>query len=167
MAGIGDALDLGGAGVGAFGALYSGQATADTLDAQADINQGNAQIALQQGVYDSFRHGLKINAQLGSMRANIGASGVSASSGSALDLIQSSVMNGEMDKQNIMRQAQIKSIGFQNEASLEKWGASNALTASYFNALSFGMKGASSAFGSTSITGAPDVTSGEGEGEEG
>ena len=163
----GGLLQIAGGGIGVLGALYSGEATAESLNAQANINDENAQVAIQQGNYDSYRQGLKVSSALGSMRAAYGGNGISASSGSALAVIQSSVMNGEMDRQNIIHGAAIKAISFQNEAAMERAGATNATTASYFNALSAGIGSGAKAFGSTASGGSNgDSSDGGDEGEE-
>lgn len=150
-----------GAAAGVAGALYTGRATSDTLGAQAEINEANAELALEQGDYNSFRQGMKVSQHLGAIRAAYGGSGVAAGSGSVLAVLQASAMNGELDRQNIIHGAQVRAINYRNEAVLERAGASNAMTASYLNALaSFGGSGAR-AFGQSASSYTPDVGTAE------
>lgn len=134
----------------AAGAYYTGQSTAASLDAQAQLNTENAQLATEQGQYDAMRQGMVASQKLGAMRAAYGASGISSTSGSFMDVMQSSAVNAEMDNQNIIHGAAVKAINYENEASMEKLGASNAVTASYLNMFASIAGGSAGTFGSSS-----------------
>lgn len=142
---------------GAAGALYSGAATSNSLGAQAQLNEENAQLALQAGQYNSMRQQMAVTARLGSMRAAFGGAGVASNSGSVLAVLQASATNGEMDVQNILHGAQVKAINYQNEASMEKLGASNSANASYLNAFASIVGGGASTFGQRSSGNTPDT----------
>lgn len=133
----------------AAGSYYTGQSTANALDAQAQLNTENAQLATEQGQFDAMRQGMIASQKLGAMRANYGASGVESTSGSVMDVMQSSAMNAEMDTANILHGAQVKAINYANEANMEKLGANNAVNASYLNMFASVVGGGAGAFGQT------------------
>lgn len=152
--------------ISGIGSLYSGRATQNALDAQADINDENAQLDIQQGDYNAMRQGMVVSQKLGAMKAAYGANGVSSNSGSVLDVLQQSATNGEMDTQNILHGAAIKAVNYQNEASMERLGASNAVTASYINAFSSVAGGTASAFGQQSSSNGGNGGNDDGESDE-
>lgn len=153
-----EAAGVSGSAIGSVGDLYTGNAQATALQTQATQNQRNAQLALEQGQYDSMRVGMQVAQKVGAIHANYGASGVESTSGSVLDVLNASAINGEMDTQNILKGAQVKAINFENEASMENLGAQNAKTASYFNALSSLTMGSGKAFGQAPSSTTNDAT---------
>lgn len=142
-----EAAGISGGTIGALGDLYSGQSTSSALNSQAQQNLENAQLAREQGEYNSMRAGMMAAQHVGGIKAAYGANGVESTSGSVLSVLNGSAMNAEMDVQNIKKGAEVRAINFENEASMEKLGASNAVTSSYLNALSSITMGSAKAFG--------------------
>lgn len=156
----GEAGALSGSTVGAIGSIYSGQSTANALEVQARENDQNAKLAREQGDYNSMRAGMLAAQHIGGMKAGFGANGVESTSGSVLATLNASAMNAEMDVQNIQKGAAVKAINFENEASMERLGAGNAKTASYFNAFSQMTLGSGKAFGEAPSGGSGGVGGG-------
>ncbi len=121
-------------GLSAIGSLYAGQATASSLNAQAKLQQQNAAEAEQQGAYDAAKSSMIAGTKIGAIQANIGASGVTSQSMSAIEILRSSSANAELDRLNILHGADVKAINYQNQASLDQISANSALTGSYLQA---------------------------------
>lgn len=124
----------GGGAIGAFGQLYAGAMTANSLDAQADLADEQANEARRAGVFNSMRMMRHANQVMGSATANFGASGVSASGGSATAILGASAANAELDRLNIIHQADIRATNYENQATLDRFGGSAARTGSIFAA---------------------------------
>lgn len=150
MSGAAAGATAAGTVISALGSIYSGQATSNALNTQATQADQNAQLATEQGQYNSMRIGMQVQSHLGQISAGYGASGVSAGSGSVLNVLMASTMAGEMDKQNAINSANVHAINYENEASIERVGAGNAVTASYLNALSGALTGGAKVFGDSS-----------------
>jgi hypothetical protein len=151
--------------VGAAGAIMQGQAQAAALNAHADQQIQNAQEAENQGQFDAVRSDMNSGLKIGRITANYGASGVSASSGSVLDVLGASHMNAELDRQNILHGADVRAINFQNQASMDRVGATNAIQGSYWSAL--GQLGAGGADAYSKAYGGATPTGGSGSSGEG
>ena len=121
-------------GVQAVGSLIAGQAESNSLNAQADLQIKNAAEAEAQGKFNAMKSGLSWDAKIGSMKADIGASGVSTTSGSAAAILGAAASNAEMDRLNILHGADLKAIQFENEASMERLGAKSAVLGGMFKA---------------------------------
>lgn len=119
----------------AYGAIQQGQMTSDSLNNQANNLQAQADEAESKGKYDAMRETLVSNQKIGTSIASYGASGVAANSGSALDVIQASHQNSELDRLNILHGADIRAINYQNQASMDRYGAQSAKLGSYWQAL--------------------------------
>ena len=134
-------------GVQAAGALIQGQSSANSLDAQADLNIENANEAEQQGAFDATKSTIQAGHKIGSEVANYGASGVTSTSGSVMAVLGASAANAELDRLNILHGADIKSIQYQNQASMERLGATSAIVGSYFSAAGAAGGAAAKAYG--------------------
>lgn len=147
MGGAASYLGVAGGVLGAYGAYEQGQMESESLTQQSNSNLNNAELSLEQGTYNANRQGLQAAQKIGASKANYAASGVMTNSGSALDVLQSSAINSEMDKQNILHGADIKAISYENQASIDQFGAASAIQGSYFNALTSLAGGGAKAFG--------------------
>lgn len=155
------AASLGSAAVGAYGSIYAGQAASNAANYNAAIQmqnseqaKRNSEIASQSGMANQNIQQLKTRAQVGSIKANQGASGVGIHSGSSMDVSESAAVLGEMDALTIRSRAtreaygyETQAVDFQNKATLERQEAKNAKTASYINAGSSLLGGAEDAYG--------------------
>lgn len=156
---------IAGKGVMAYGQLLAGQATSDSLNAQADLQIQNAQEALAQGKFNAQRSQIQSGQKIGAEVAGYGASGVRSSSGSVMNVLAAATSNAEMDRLNILHGADIKAISYENAASMERTQAHNAKIGSYFGAVG-SLVGASSAgnLGATPSAGGDDLSFDAGSG---
>lgn len=155
------AMAVGSAVVGTVGALQAGHAASQAANYNAQMQmqnaeqaQRNAEIASQSGMANQNIQQLKTRAQIASTRANEGASGVGVNSGSFADVQQSEAVIGEMDSLTVRSRAtreaygyEVQGTNFRNQASLDREEGKQAKTASYFNAASTLLGGASNAAG--------------------
>lgn len=132
-----------GAGVSAYGALAQGKSQSDTLNYNAEVQDNNAKASLLSAKLNADKSSLQSNKIMGQNIASYGASGVTSDSGSVLAVMAASAANAETDKQNILYGGQVRSINYQNQASLDRVASNNVLTGSYFSALGSMVKGAS------------------------
>lgn len=123
------------AGLQAYGAYMQGQASADALNRQADIQMQNAQEALVKGQYDAAKSDTTWSKRIGGQAADFGASGVTSNSGSVLAVLGDSAANAERDRMQILHGAGISAIRYQNAASLERQGAAAATQGGALGAL--------------------------------
>lgn len=147
--------------VGTIGSLQAGHAAQQAANYNASVQmqnadqaRRNAEIASQSGMANQNIQQLKTRAQMGSIKANQGASGVSMNSGSSVDVLQSAAVIGEMDSLSVRSRAtreaygyEVQGTNFQNQATLDKEEGKAAKTASYFNAASTLLGSASNAAG--------------------
>lgn len=142
------AAAIGSGAIGAVGALQAGHAAQQAANYNAQVQMQNAQqaernaeIASQSGMANQNIQQLKNRAQIGSIKANEGASGVSLTSdGSFQDVQASAASIGELDSLSIRSRAAreaygyaVQGIDFQNRATLDKAEGKAAKTASYLN----------------------------------
>lgn len=130
--------------IAARGAIDAGKSQAGALMAQASENKTMAQEAVEQGQYGAYKQDLKAQAEIGHGVAEAGASGIRVNeSGSVQNLLIASSANAELDRQNILHQAELRRVHYENEASMEEFGAGNAITASHYTAIGDVLTGAS------------------------
>jgi len=148
---IGITLAAVSAGVGAIGAIQSAQANRDAANHNRDIANRNALISRQQGEAQALQLKRDQMRRMGAARANVGASGVAAE-GSALDVLEESAFNAEMDQMTLKYNTQLRMMGFGDQASQFSAEASNAMSAGYMKAGSALLTGASSIYGMTATS---------------
>ncbi len=129
-------------GATALGSIASGYATSQSDKANARIAQQNAGIATQNATFAAEEgeqtagvQGQKTRQTAGAQKAGMGASGVSANSGSNVDVQASTAMIGQTDMMNIRARAarqaygfETQATGFENQASIDKAAGKNAIT---------------------------------------
>lgn len=138
-----------GMGFSAFGSLVQGQQTANQLDYNAQVQTNNANLALTAAASNAAKQSVSATRMLGNMSAGYAANGVTQTSGSVMAVMGASAANAELDRQNILYGGQVKAVNYENQASLDKTGATNAINASYFNALSSLVGGGAGMLGNT------------------
>jgi len=126
-------IALAAGGLQAIGSIRQGNAQAASARYNANLADQNAQIALQQGAENARRQRIVNTKQLGAIRANVGASGVTLD-GSPLDVLEESARAAELDALSIEHQGQLQAWGYQNSASLYRQNARQALTGGYMGA---------------------------------
>ena len=110
MSGIGGAVeDL-------FGAIGADQSAAAYKKA-AEIASSNADITLRSGQIQAGQEARTVYQALGTEKATTAAAGFDTSSGSAGDLLRSSVQQGALAKQLIVNQSTITAQGFQQQSA--------------------------------------------------
>ena len=125
----------GGGGVlSAYGDIMQGQMTSQSLQAQAKLQEEQANEAGEAGQFNAARSMLISGQKIGQSIASYGASGVTQGSGSVQDVLGASAANAELDRLNILHGADIKAINYNNQASLDRYGADSALQGSYWKA---------------------------------
>lgn len=138
MAAILPVLQVVGAVVSAIGALRQASAASKAANAQAEavqtaatfnatVSAQNAEIAQAEAADNARRADRETYMRLGAIRAAQGASGGAAGEGSVLDIIGDVAAQGELEKQNILYQGELKARGYQNTAALDRYsGATQA-----------------------------------------
>lgn len=119
-------------GMTMLGGVMSAQSAQRQAKAKADADRFNAAVAKRnadaarsQGAQDAAakeREGIK---QIGAARAAYGAAGVT-SEGSPLDVLASTASNIELDRQTILYKANLRAMGYEDEATLDLMAADNA-----------------------------------------
>jgi hypothetical protein len=149
------------AGVGAYGAIESGEASSASASYQAQVAANNATIANQNAQYataagaaQASDQRLKTAATIGAIRTNQAASGLDVNSGSDLDVQSSAKQLGELDALTIQNAAARQAYGYQTQSmsdvasgQLLQSQASQDLTAGGIGAGSSILSGASSVAG--------------------
>lgn len=120
---IGTIASVAGAGISALGAIQQGKASAASANYNAEVQANNAALAKQnssfasqEGTANAETQQLKTRAELGSIQANQGASGVNVGSGSSLDVRSSAAETGELNALSIRSNAARQAYGYQTEA---------------------------------------------------
>lgn len=120
-------------GMSVLGAMSSANAAkkqAANESAAAEYNAGiadrNAGIARDQAAQDAEAQRRTNTQKLGSIRAGYGASGVTME-GSPLDVLQMSAYNAELDVQNIKYKGELRALGYEDTAGLDRMRASAAI----------------------------------------
>ena len=118
-------FDVAGSGFSFLSDMQASQAAADAANANADIAEFQAGLTREQTTENVRRQSIIARKQIGSERANYGASGVQLS-GSALDVLQESAANAEMDKLWIQYAGDMKAKGLEMTAEADRQAAAAA-----------------------------------------
>jgi len=134
--------------VSTYGTLKAGHDAKVAGENQQTIANYNAQVAEQEGQaakqkaeYDAKIHADKVRSFLSMQRAEYGKSGIEASAGSPLLVMEDTVKKGKLDELAIKYGGDVAEINKRSEAgglrmggSLYKQAGKNAQTASYYQA---------------------------------
>ena len=112
--------------VGAVSSIAGGQAEAESADFNARVSQQNAARAQAQATENARRQRALNNRDIGSLIAERGASGLQTFEGNALDIINDSLVQGELIAQDIEASGQVTSRDFRTQAALGKAAGSGA-----------------------------------------
>lgn len=130
-----DAFMIGGGLLSAYGENEKGQANAAAMEYNAKIADENATIAHTEGIENERRVRVQGRKELGSIRAGYGAAGVTME-GSAMDVLQESAANAELDALTTRYNSDMKVRGFKQDAQLARMGASASSSAGMIGAAS-------------------------------
>ena len=139
------AMAAGSIGATALGSVASGYATSASDKANAAIAGQNTQIAKQnatfagqEGEQTAGIEGQKTRQTAGSLRANMGASGIDVNSGSNASVQAGQAETGQLDMMNIRARAARQAYGFNteatgytNQAAIDRSAGSNAIAEGY------------------------------------
>lgn len=120
--------------VGAIGAIRQGQAAKAAADFNAKVQEQNAQIARQEAQDALANQRREDYMRLGAIRAAQGHSGGSGSEGSVLDILGDAAAQGELERQRIVYEGELKARGYQNTATLDRYSGANAEIGGYLKA---------------------------------
>lgn len=156
------------AGIGAVGAMQSASAQSAAAKYQAQVAEGDREIALQNASFAAASGNekaavqqQKTRAQIGSIEAEQGSSGVDINSPTSTSVRTSQTELGALDAQTIRSNAAREAYGYQtqannfeNSSSADTAQAKNAEVSGEFNAASGLLSGVgSSAFNYTKVMG--------------
>lgn len=154
---VGLAFGIAGALSSAFGSYFGASAQKTVLRSQANIQDINARLAEQSAQYELEKGARKEQASRmhtanikSSQRANLAASGVDLGSASAVELLTSTDVMGELDAQQIKKDAIYSAYGYRTQ------GAGYSSDASMKRAIASGMSPYGSATNSL-LSGAGNV----------
>lgn len=135
------------AGVGAIGAIQSGQAAKAQGDFQSAVMLQQADRERQDAAARETDFRAQQSRALASRRAALGASGIDPSQGSPLLTDQDFAGETELQALRIRSGGDVAATRLQQSAALQRFAGQNAVTSSYFRAGSSLLGGAGSAFG--------------------
>lgn len=145
MAGAGAAvpavLGVGSALMGASGANEQAAGMAASSEYNARIKGQQADAAILQSAEDERRFRVQTKQMLGGIRTAVASSGVQME-GSAMDVLESSASNAELDALTIKHQGKMKAWALKAGAQADMMAASNARTAGNYASATSLLKGA-------------------------
>src|SRR5579885_3677863 len=118
---------IAGTAVSAGGAIMYGIQASQSANYNAAVARNNATAAVQQSELAAQQQQKQATVALGAIRAGYGAAGVVSTEGSPIDVLASSAMNAEQDRQTILYKGQLQASGYADEAALEAARAGNAI----------------------------------------
>lgn len=126
-------MALAGGAMQLFGGMEQSRAEAWQLEDEAINATKNAKLAREAGQFNAMKQGLEANQIIGRAITDFGASGIEMDSGNVLDVIRQSAVNAELDRQTILRGAELEARQYESRARSAKIGAGNAQRAGMFN----------------------------------
>jgi hypothetical protein len=142
------------AAMSAVSAVSQAQQQKSAAKYNQKVAENQAIAARQQAASNAEMQRRSSAKKIGSMQAAYAASGVSLE-GSALDVLEESARNAELDRQNILYGGELRAMGSESTAALEKSRGDNAMSSGYLSAAGSLFKGASVAYGSAGAKEAP------------
>jgi len=126
---------LAGGAVAAYGSIKQAEAQQSAANYNAAMADQNARIALEQAGAQASLQRQRATQIQGSVMAGYSAAGVT-SDGSPSDVLAMSVSNAALDEQNILYMGRLRSIGYVNEATLDRFSGRTAQEQGQLNAAS-------------------------------
>lgn len=134
MAWAGLVLGLIGTGVSAGGTAASGRKAQKAFNLNAGIATENAQLAREAAIDDILSLKRTAYRTEGGIKAGYGASGVSATSGSAMDVLADSMAQAALDQNRRKYQGELEARDFMNQARTGQASGKAARTAGGYGA---------------------------------
>jgi hypothetical protein len=129
-----------------IGAIRQGKSESRAAEYNAAIAERNATIARQQASQQAAQVARENRMRIGTLRANVGAAGITME-GSPIDVLGDVVSQGELERQNEIYRGEIRALGFEDTASLERMRGSSAKSAGYLRAGTALLSGAAQGYG--------------------
>lgn len=114
--------------VTAYGQYQAGKAQEAAYNYNAQVQEQNAKVAQQKAAYEADKQAQRIRRLNATQRAAYAASGINLS-GSALDLMEDSTTQGEMDRLAILYGGDVEAANARNEATLSRFQGKAAAAA--------------------------------------
>lgn len=118
----------------AIGSVQQGDAQADSEEFNANVATQNAALSRAQAAEDERRTRVTGRKVLGAEGAAIGASGIQREGGSAMDVLQESASNAELDALTVKNAGEVKARSYEAQAANDMKRAGAARTGGYFGA---------------------------------
>lgn len=141
------ALAVAGTAMSAVSAITQGQSEASADKYNASIASQNAISVQQQAEGAAQIQQEQAKRTLGAATAAYGASGIVSGTGTPLDVLANSAGAAERDRQNIIYKGQLQAAGYEDQSSLDRSAATNALDSGYMKATGVLLSGGSKAYG--------------------
>lgn len=135
-------MQAAGTAISVLGALKAGDSAQIAAKFNEEVNLQNAAIARSNAADQARIIDRQNYLRLGAARAAQGHAGGVADTGSAWDVIADAAAQGELEKQYVLYQGELKARGFTNTAELDAYGGEVAKTGSYWKAGSELLSGA-------------------------
>lgn len=133
-------VSLAATGIQAISSIKQGEAGAEAAEFNARTAEENAILEARKGAEDERQFRISAAKELGDIRAGYAASGV-ASEGSALDVLEESAKNMELDAQKIKYNSATKVRALNQEAKLSRMRGASSITSGYLGAAGSALKG--------------------------
>jgi hypothetical protein len=124
---------IAGGAMSAVSAIQQGKAAKAAAQFNATVNDQNAQIAREQAVQETRQFDREQYMRIGAIKAAQGKSG-GAQAGSVLDILADTATQGEIQRQDIAYQGELRARGFQNTATLDRFEGKQAEKQGYLRA---------------------------------
>lgn len=122
MAAAGAIGTVAGAGIKAYAAIRDGNLKAAAEDANAQSAEQNAQLTEMQAAEEERRQRILARKQIGDMRANYAASGVTLE-GSPMEVLEESAMQAELDALTIKYMGKTRATQYRNQAAFSRYAS--------------------------------------------
>lgn len=146
LPGLAIGLMAAGSAVSAYGKYQAGKAQQAAANYNAMIDEQNAKMARDQAAFEADRQASKLRRVVASQRVGYLASGVTIS-GSAMDLLTDTVIQGEMDRLAIIYGGEAEAVSSLNQATANRMSGKAAAKAGTIGAFGSLLGGAGSAYG--------------------
>lgn len=119
--------------ISAFGQIQGGNSKGAMADYNAQVANQNAAQVTQQANKNAQISLVNSSKVIGQGQASYGAAGVT-STGSAMDVLQQSARNAQLDALNIQYGGAVKAQSYDNEAALDQYRGNNDRLSGYLSA---------------------------------
>lgn len=127
---------MAGDAISAIGSINQGKADAMAGEYNAQTAEQNAKYSLTQSAENERRQRIVSKKFLGDIRSTYGASGITADA-SALDILEESAANAELDALTTRHEGQVKAAGYMSDARFSRISGENAKRSAYLKAAGY------------------------------